>query len=66
MKKKRVSDRILALSFPSEKELTLTLFRMAEFYESDSPKIRGKNFTFDEFVDHYADKKGNLDYFSYA
>jgi hypothetical protein len=65
MKATKISDKRLLLEFPTQKELTLHFFRISEFFESDSENIKGKRFSFDEFVDHYSDKKGNLDYFSY-
>lgn len=64
MKKIKISRNCILLEFPTKKEMNLSMFRIAEFYESDSEKIRGKFFSFDEFVEHYSDESGNLDYFA--
>ena len=65
MKVKIFSDNILYLTFPTQKDLTFTMCRPQEFYECNSNKLRGKNFTFEELVDHYTDELGYLTYFSY-
>lgn len=41
----------------------MTMCRMQEYYECDSVKLRNKIFTFEQFIDHYMEKDGSLDYF---
>ena len=65
MRVKIYNDNILHLSFPSQKELTLTMCRPQEFYECNSDRLRNKIFTFEEFIDHYTDKEGFFNYFSF-
>jgi len=65
MKVKIYNNNIISLTFKSQKELTLTLCRAQEYYECNSNKLRGKVFTFEEFIDHYTDVNGYLTYFSY-
>jgi hypothetical protein len=65
MKVKIYNQNIIHLIFKNQKELTLTLCRPQEFYECNSTKLRGKVFTFDQFIDHYTDEEGYLTYFSY-
>jgi hypothetical protein len=48
------SDRYLLIS---------TFLRIQEFYESPIKKIRGNKFTVEEFMDAYAEYKGNFSYF---
>ncbi len=51
--------------FPNQKELTMTLCRPQEFYESSSSRLRNRIFTFEQFIDQYTHKDGCFDYFSY-
>ena len=59
------NENIIHLQFPNQKELTMTMCRAQEFYECNSDKLRGKIFTFEEFIDHYVDKEGYFNYFSF-
>lgn len=52
-------------SFPNKKEMTLTLCRVQEYYESSHDHIRGKHFTWIDFIDTFTDERGRLDYFSF-
>lgn len=65
MKLKVYSKNILCLTFPNQKEMTLTFCRPQEYYECNSKKLRNKFFTFSEFLDHYLNKDGHITYFSY-
>lgn len=56
---------VLHLLYPTRLDLTLALHRIAEFYESPYPNIRGKAFTETEFLRAYAKPDGTIDYFSY-
>jgi hypothetical protein len=64
MKIKVYNKIIIYASFPTQKELTLTMCRPQEFYECDSSKLRGKVFTFEKLIDHYTQDDGYLSYFS--
>jgi len=65
MKVTTYNENIIHLQFPNQKELTMTMCRAQEFYECNSDKLRGKIFTIEEFIDHYVDKDGYFDYFSF-
>jgi len=65
MKIKVYKNNIIYLTFPTQKELTLTMCRPQEFYECNSSKLCGKVFSFETLIDHYIDKSGHLSYFSY-
>jgi len=45
--------------------MSLTLCRPQEFYECNSTKLRNKVFDFSDFLDHYLQKDGSIDYFNY-
>jgi hypothetical protein len=64
MKVIRLSDTRMLILFPARKEQTLSMFRFSEFSEGKEG-IKGCHFTFDEFLDAYSDKDGNLNYFSF-
>jgi uncharacterized tellurite resistance protein B-like protein len=59
------NKNIIHLQFLNQKELTMTMCRPQEFYECNSDKLRGKIFTFEQFIDHYTDKDGSFGYFSF-
>lgn len=65
MKVKIYNDNIVHLMFSSQKELTMTMCRPQEYYECNSTKLRGKVFTFEEFIDHYVRDDGYFDYFNF-
>ena len=58
-------DNILQFSFDSQKELTLTFFRIQEYYESALTNIVGKKFSVFDFLNGYLDDAGKIDYFSF-
>ena len=64
MKTTQLTPKRILLEFPTQKEMTLSMFRFSEFYEGEEG-IKGCKFSFDEFVEKYSDEKGNLDYFGY-
>ncbi len=55
----------MLLSFPNRRELTLTMCRPQEFYESDRPEIKGKYFDWEKFIESFSDESGRLEYFSF-
>ena len=60
---KELYPKFFHLEFESQKDLTSTLIRFQEHYES--PKFRGKIFSLDEFVSWYKTiKKGKFTYFT--
>lgn len=64
MKTKVINGNILLCEAETQKELTLTFFRIQESYESQNPKLFGKSFSVFQFLDEMMDKGGNLSYFS--
>jgi hypothetical protein len=63
MKTKVINKNILLCEAETQKELTLTFFRMQEFYESQNPKLYRKTFDAFDFLDAMMDKNGNINYF---
>jgi hypothetical protein len=55
--------QVILLCFKTKYDLTSSLVRMQEFYESDSSKFRGKYFDLDTYMDWYSKKHDNI--FSY-
>jgi len=53
---------IFHLNFETQYEAAATFMRLQEFYECPDPKIRGKYFTFPQFMDSYARREGNFTY----
>lgn len=62
---KKILPNIIHFSFVSQKELTLTMFRMQEFYESKYKNIRNRKFSTNEFLESYMDESGSIDYFNW-
>jgi hypothetical protein len=56
---------VVQLSFPNRRELTLTMCRPQEFYESDKEGIRGKYFDWERFIETFSDESGRLEYFAF-
>jgi hypothetical protein len=51
------------LVFSSMKELTTSMFRIEEFYESPHAAIKGQAFSVEDFIQAYADADGDIAYF---
>lgn len=51
------------LVFNTMKELTTSMFRIEEFYESPHAVIKGQLFSVDDFINTYADDDGDIAYF---
>lgn len=64
MKIKEIHPNLYHIKFKSQYEETSTFIRLQEFYESAFPEIKGKYFTLEEYMDRYAEFKGNFTYFS--
>lgn len=60
----KFGENIVCFYAKTQKELTLTFFRVQEFYESQKPNIFRKEFDAYTFLDEYMDKNGNINYFS--
>lgn len=54
-----VKPRIFFLDFKDPYHMCMMFLRYQEYYESPSPRFRGKPFTLVEFMDWYAHKYGN-------
>lgn len=57
-----ISDQIHLLTFENQFEITSTLLRIQERYES--PEFRGKVFTLEEYQDWYSKLKGAFTYYT--
>lgn len=68
MKCKEIIKDVYLIEFPNQYEMCSTFFRIQEFYESPSNKLRGKYFTLEEAIDYYAylynKKKPEFTYFT--
>lgn len=65
MKTTLIKPQIVLLEFHSRKELTLTMCRVQEFYESAHEHIRDQYFCWETFLETFTKDDGVLDYFSY-
>ena len=63
MKAKQLYPGVVFLEFATQKEMTVTMCRVQEFYESDSSKIRNKKFSWEDFLHTYTEENGEIDYF---
>ena len=61
-----IKKNIIHIRFENQYEMTSTMARMQEFYESPYQEIRGKYFTLDKFMDIYTknNKKSVFTYFT--
>jgi len=55
--------KVVLLEFPTRKELTMTMCRVQEYYESPHANIKKKIFTMEEFFDTHMDDSGYISYF---
>lgn len=62
--KLKTKNKVVFAEFPNRKELTLTMGRLGEFYESAHKHIRNKHFSVETFLDTFMDSDGNISYFS--
>lgn len=65
MNLKKISDNILFFEFENFKDITLTFFRVQEYYESKFDTLYRKKFTFFDFLEQIMTNRGEIDYFSY-
>lgn len=56
-------NNIIHLEFPSFKEITMTMGRVQEYYESGHKHLRNKVFTLEEFIDTFTDDDGDVSYY---
>jgi len=61
---KLANHNIYHAKFNSQYDITSTLVRIQEFYESPFPNIKGQVFTLDQFMDEYSRDKGRFTYFT--
>lgn len=55
---------IFHIIFDSQFDITTTLMRIQEFYESSADNIRDKYFTLEKLIHEYTMKNGKFDYFT--
>lgn len=60
-----VRPQIVYLAFPCKKELTFTMCRVQEFYESCHLPLNGTHFSWETFIDIFTKPDGEFDYFSF-
>jgi len=63
MNLKKLTDQILLFEADFVKELSLSFFRVQEFYESKNSNLLRKQFSVIEFLEESMSKEGLLDYF---
>ena len=64
MKCKKLGNQLLLFTFKTQKEITMTFFRMEEYYESPLKGLFRNHFTVWDFLNESMDEKGNINYFS--
>jgi len=60
-----VADNCLLIKFNEQKDLTMSFFRVEEYYESANPKLYQQSFTLETFIEEQMKSDGTLDYFNY-
>lgn len=55
---------VLHILFQHRRDLTFTMHRVQEFYESPHANIKGQYFTYPDFLEAYSDETGELTYFN--
>lgn len=60
-----IMPKVFYISFPNKKELTTTMCRPQEYYESEHSHIRGQYFDWPTFIDTFSEDTGELKYFGY-
>lgn len=65
MRLTQIHDNILLIEFETKKELTLTFFRIQEFYESLNPRLNSVHFSVFDFLHENVKDDGTIDYFSF-
>jgi len=60
-----VVDNCLLIKFNKQKDLTMSFFRVEEYYESANPKLHQQAFTLETFIEEQMKSDGELDYFNY-
>lgn len=60
-----IMPKVFYLAFENKKELTTTMCRAQEYYESEYEHIRGHYFDWPTFIDTFSNDLGELNYFSY-
>lgn len=63
MKLARSANRVLHFEFPTNRDMTLTFFRVEEHYESIYSNIREKTFTVMDFLETFTEEDGYFGYF---
>ena len=58
VKAKIILPHIYLLTYPNRYELCMSFVRMQEFYESASPKFKGKYFTLEDYIDYWSLEHG--------
>ena len=58
IKSKIILPHVYLLTFKTRYELCMSFVRMQEFYESASPKFKGKYFTLEDYIDYWSLKHG--------
>lgn len=61
----KLNDNIYLFTSETFKELTLSFFRVQEYYESQNPKLYGKKFDTFKFLKETMNDDGEIDYFSF-
>lgn len=63
MQSKEILKNVIHLSFDTQYEVTSTMLRVQEFYESPYPEIKDQIFTLQDYIDLYTENKGNFTYY---
>jgi hypothetical protein len=59
----KINDNILLFKFKKVSDISLTFFRVQEYYESQNKKLLGKKFSVFDFIVESIDKEGFIPYF---
>jgi hypothetical protein len=62
--KVRKLNHVYVVEAKTQYELAISFMRLQEFYESSFPEIQGNHFTFEQYMDRYAEEFGDFSYTS--
>jgi len=60
-----LDGKVLLMSFPTRKDMNLSMMRISEFQESKHETIKGRYFTHEEFLDAYTTSEGEFNYLEF-
>jgi hypothetical protein len=64
MKSKKLGKNVILFTFPTQKSLALSFFRVQEYYESPKSELKSKIFSIFDFLDAMMTDSGDINYWA--